>query len=137
MGYNSILVPLDGSDCAELALAHLPKLANSGAKVHLVSVIVDERVSAFPELWIPDGALKRQEREAYLEHIADTLRQKGYEVSTEVRSGLAVDNLTEVRHRGFELVIIAIHHRTILSKFILGSVSEGMLREAGCPLLVV
>src|SRR5579859_3731444 len=137
MGYNRILIPLDGSDCAELALAHLSKLANSGAKVHLVSVIVDETVSAFPELWIPDGAMKRQEREAYLEHIADGLRRQGYEVSTEVRLGVAVDNLTQVRHRGFDLVIIAIHHRTILSKFILGSVSERILREAGCPVLVI
>ena|SRR5579859_2860669 len=137
MGYNRILIPLDGTDCAELALAELPKLAGSGANVHLVSVVVDERVSAFPELWIPDGSLKRQQRETYLQDIADTLRQQGYVVSTEVRSGVAVDNLTEVRHRGFDLVIIAIHHRTILSKFILGSVSEGILREEGCPVLVI
>lgn len=137
MGYSKILVPLDGSDLAEVALRHLPKIANPGAKVHLLSVLVDEMVPIYPELWEPDGLKRRHDRELYLRNIERPLRQQGFDASIEVRSGIALENIAEVADEGFDIVLIATHRRSALGRFIVGSVSEGLLHKRCCPVLIV
>jgi nucleotide-binding universal stress UspA family protein len=137
MGYNKILVPLDGSDLSEVALKQVPKIANCGAKICLLSVLVDELVSVFPELWPPDAFHRRKNRETYLMAIARTLRQQGYETSLALRSGPAIDNIVEVAQAGFDIVVMATHRRAGFDKFILGSVSEGVLHRVHRPVLII
>ena len=155
MGYNTILVPLDGSELAELALKHVPKLANPGAQIHLLSVVtadhlidiaalattVGQTVAFTPDQWSPDESARAVQdiyhREAYLNRIAEPLRARGYEVTVEVRPGKAVETIACVALDGFDVIVMATHNRTGLSRWILGSVSEGVLHAAQCPVLMV
>lgn len=137
MGYNKILIPLDGSDLSEVALKHVPKIANRRAKICLLSVLVDELVSVFPELWPPDWRHRRRNRETYLMAIARSLRQQGYETYLALRSGPAIENIVEVAEEGFDIVVMATHRRAGFDKFILGSVSEGVLHRAHKPVLII
>ena len=140
MGYEKILIPLDGSELAEVALIHLGRVTTLEAKVHLISVMTEvpaQVVALTPQLSFPDPHPEVQARETYLNTIADGLRQSGYETTTEVRTGRVVDAIAEIANDGFDLVIIATHRRHGLSKFILGSVSETLLHDTHCPVLIV
>src|SRR5262249_4381101 len=76
-------------------------------------------------------------RDHYLRHVADTLREQGFEVTVEVQSGHVVDTIHSVMAKGYDLVIMSTHGRTGLSKLVLGSVAEGVLHGACCPVLLV
>jgi nucleotide-binding universal stress UspA family protein len=154
MGYKKILVPLDGSELAESALAHIPALADPGARIHLVSVLAEEPLreiavaaaaigysySTSVESWPPVSSSVDPEevraRQNYLNQLAESLSLKGYWVTTEIRTGDVVTAIEDASD-GCDVVLLATHGRTGLSRFILGSVSEGILHRVLCPVLVV
>ena len=139
MGYHRILVPLDGSTLAELALQHIPRLAAQGAQVHLVSAVVDtvgQMMALSQDLWPPSLSDELAARETYMNQVAGSLREKGFDVTVEVRAGHPVDLIAK-RSNSFDLIVMATHGRTGLSRFLLGSISEGVLHEAACPVLIV
>jgi nucleotide-binding universal stress UspA family protein len=76
-------------------------------------------------------------RKEYLGKVADKLGKLGYEVTFDVPSGHVVETIANVAQEGFEIVLMATHGRTGFSKFVLGSVSEGVLHKARCPVLIV
>jgi nucleotide-binding universal stress UspA family protein len=148
MGYNKLLVPLDGSQLAELALQHIPRVANPGAHIHLLSVFAVEvplidlaviagTVGSDVPRNLSRPADEIRVRKEYLEKIAAKLEQSGYVVTFDVPSGHVVDTIGSVSQEGFEIILMATHGRTGFSKFVLGSVSEGVLHKAHCPTLIV
>ncbi len=137
MGYNKILIPLDGSQAAELVLQHLPKIAEPGAHIHLVSVLVDEPVSEFPRLWAEDGQKRRHDRETYLLGVATDLKRQGFKVTTVTCVGPAIEHITEAITDDFDLVLMATHRRSALGRFMVGSVSYGILNRTDCSILIV
>lgn len=55
-----------------------------------------------------------------------------------VLDGAPVDTITDYAHSsGADLVIIGSHGRTGLSRLFLGSVAEGVIRNASAPVMVV
>ena len=59
-------------------------------------------------------------------------------VTSEVRIGFAADTIRTVAHeRDGELIVMGTHGRTGLAHLLLGSVAEGVVREAPCPVLTV
>jgi nucleotide-binding universal stress UspA family protein len=155
MGFTKILVPLDGSELAETALDLATAVAAPNAHIHLLSVVTEAYLTdIMPTVYSPMNAgfdLSKQhsnslesiadprmmhERTLYLEEVADRLRNRGHFISTEVEPGQAVTTITDVAANGFNLVVMATHGRTGLSKLILGSVAEGVLHKAPCPVLL-
>ena len=155
MGYKNILVTLDGSKLAERALEPVKEVAANKAHIHLLSIMAEDRVSEIASLasaiaqpftstdehWPPIHATTDPRvvhaREAYLEEVRDWLEQLGFSVSTEVRPGNVVDTIVSVARDGFDIIVIATHNRTGLSKVALGSVTEGVLHKTPCPMLVI
>ena len=139
MGYSRILVPLDGTPFAELALQHIPRVADLGAHIHLLSVVIDMAFMAealTPQLWPLAITDEIQARKAYLAEISASLTKQGYHVTTEVEAGQPV-SLIASGSNSFDLIVMATHGRTGLTRFLIGSVSEGVIREAQCPVLIV
>jgi nucleotide-binding universal stress UspA family protein len=155
MGYQKILVTLDGSKLAELALQHTLEVAAPGAQIHLLSVMAEDRVSEIAALasamgqsvaitneqWPPlrpttDPRLIHA-REDYLRQVSEWLEQVGMEVTVEVRPGNVVDTIVSVARDGFDVIIMATHGRTGLSRVALGSVAEGVLHRSPCPVLII
>ena|SRR5579859_4270262 len=139
MGYNKILVPLDGSPLAELALQHIPQLAAPGAEIHLVSAVIDTitpMMALGQEMCPPVLTDEVEARETYLNHVANRLARQGFKVTVEAHSGSPVE-LISCLSNSYDLIVMATHGRKGLSKFIMGSVSEAVLHEACCPVLIV
>lgn len=71
--------------------------------------------------------------------VSDTARAltgPHFTVSTDVRSGDPVSTVCEVG-QAHDLIVVSSHGRKGLSRFVLGSVSHGIVHRAGCSILVV
>ena len=144
--YKHIIVPLDGSELAECVLPHVEAIA-SGCSVTMVTLVM-----VIPPLHMYGGAETRispEERKhleedsvevstAYLEEKAQLLRNKGVLVEVKVLLGNVLDQLVEyINQNGVDLIIIATHGRSGVSRLFLGSVADRLLRQAPVPVLMV
>ncbi|RJQ39209.1 MAG: universal stress protein [Dehalococcoidia bacterium] len=145
--YRHIMVPLDGSELAECVLPHagaLAKLLKGKEKISLVRVVPPLRLYEGAEAGLPPEERNRLEDEGirvardYLKGAADRLNQPGITVATEVLSGQVVDQLNEfIRDNSVDLVILATHGRSGISRFFAGSTAERLIRSSTVPVLAV
>lgn len=76
--------------------------------------------------------------DASVNEIAERFRHDGIESTTLVEPGNPVDTILEAcRSRAVDLAIMSTHGRSGLSRLVLGSVTEEVLRQARVPLFVV
>lgn len=144
--YNHIMVPLDGSELAECVLPHLDAVATgcNTTTVTLIRVIPPLHMYGGAETRISPEERKHLEEDgvqiatAYLEEKAQLLRGKGILVEVRVLSGNVLDRLVEYSSKNnVDLIIIATHGRSGVSRLFLGSVADRLLRHAPVPVLMV
>lgn len=139
---TNILVPTDFSTQAEAALDYACALASKlGATVHLLSVI------SIPALGVPElgAALTASaiddmltDQKVALDKLADARRAKVPIGKVLMRSGDARDvipNVAEEIHA--DLIVMGTHGRRGLSRALLGSVTEYIVRVSNIPVLTV
>ena len=138
-----IVVPVDQSELSEAALGPAVTVATLfRATVALVQVIDARAVPEDSFLTEPlelDHSLLEAKREsslAYLERLAAFLRSQGVEATTHVIAH-ASPGAAIVAEAGGDLVVMATHARTGLSRVFLGSVTDQVVRGALGPVLVV
>ena len=142
---RSVIVPLDGSDVAETILSPVAALARA---LDLQVLLI--RVYGLPlptyggdDYYVPDYLeLKdqiRDEAEGYLNSRANLLRAQGVaEVSTVVIEGSAADAIIDLaRKTPDNLVALSPHGRSGLQRWVLGSVTEKVVRHCQDPVLIV
>ncbi len=142
VGFDRVLVPLDGTTSGELALsiAQAVCLANQG-ELTLVSV---EETGGSPRLLhnlsVEDDGLNGGigEREAYLSQVADRLRNIGLDVNYEVRSGPVADRIDEMA-RGINADLVAMSTRGPygIERFLIGNVAQKIVEVSDTPLLLL
>jgi len=139
-----ILVPLDGSETAEQALPSATAVAQAvGAKVTLFRVVVVQPAATFGEDWpfVPsEGGFDEDEREAqaYLEGVADRLREQGIQVSTAAQIGPVAESIVKYAEANqVDVVAMCTHGRTGLAHWAFGSVAGRVLRAGSRPILLV
>lgn len=137
--FQKVLVPLDGSPGAEQALDCARSICN-GTLV-LLSVqdypsVVDltlDQSAAQAILESEDKAMQD-----YLERGALKIKEEGGEATWIHRIGDAASwILQEARDQDADLIVMASHGRSGLARFLLGSVTEKVMRHAHCPVMVV
>lgn len=80
----------------------------------------------------------RQKFEVELKHLAQSLREDGYRVNTMVRLGDPVEQIIDaVEKSDYDLLAMATRGRTGLTRLVLGSVAESVLRQVTIPMLLV
>jgi universal stress protein A len=137
-----ILVPTDLSETAEEAVDYACELARTlGARIHLLHV-VSVPVVGVPELGMAltstmiDSMIKDNQeaidqlaaRKAALADIAPTI----------LRTGDARDVINATaKEIGADLIVVGTHGRRGVSRVLLGSVAETVVRTAPCPVLTV
>ena len=156
MGYKKILVTLDGSKLSEQALRHVVTIADPNAYIHVLSVMAEDRVSEIASLvgttanisvsspeeqWpritpIPDPRAIHA-REDYLNEVTEWLEPIGFNVTVDARPGEIIQTIVETARDGFDVIVMATHGRSGLAKVIMGSVAEGVLHKAPCPVLII
>ena len=139
-----ILVPLDGSEMAQQVLPPVTSVAQAvGAEVFLFQVAVDQPASMLGSEWFylpAKGLSEEEEREAqaYLERVADSLREGGIRVFTGTQIGPVVESIMEYAEaNGIDLIAMCTHGRTGLARWTLGSVADRVLRAGSTPMLLV
>jgi nucleotide-binding universal stress UspA family protein len=140
---DRVLVPVDFSDYAKLALAYAAELASLfEAEMHLLH-IVDEVV--YPDFYPPvipsGGSVTDELREESLERLKGLLQNvpaPDRPAHVHVRSGRAATAIADfAAELQADLIVLASHGLTGLSHMLLGSVSENVVRRAPCPVFTV
>lgn len=137
---QSILCPIDFSDASSNAYRYACEFARSmGAKVILLNVIEPRPIAADMSLnYIPlEEDLAAAAREDFLPLVSDA-QAKGIEVTTEVMIGVPAETiLQQTLDHDVSLLIMGSHGKTGLSRLLMGSVAEAVVRKAAIPVLIV
>jgi len=139
---KNILVPTDLSEGADYALDYACELAAKlGATVHLLHVI------GVPALGVPELGVAVTstvidqlvvDNQKALDALADKRRDKVTIGEVLLKTGDARDviDATATAHK-IDLIVMGTHGRRGLSRALLGSVAETVVRSAPCPVLTV
>ena len=162
--YKKLLVPLDGSKLAEVVLPHVEAAAKGcgSPEVILVSVtealeIAEQEVGAplrgvmvsgaayiSPPRSPPPAKSPRivgrmyTQADRYLDRIQERLARKGIQSSTEVLMGPFAETILRFAEKNeVDLIIMASHGRSGLSRWAHGSVAEKVFKASCIPVLMV
>ena len=135
--YDHVLVPTDGSAAVEGAIAHAVELAETyGATVHALYAV--------QPLYAPEPGFDRvytameEEGETAVETVAERARDAGLVVETAVRRGEPHQQIVEyAADHGVDLIAMGTHGRTGLDRYLVGSVTEKVVRTVEVPVLTV
>ncbi len=142
------LLTLDGSEHAERALlAGLSVAAALGAQVTLLRAIapIPERSAIFDQLESLERGLgtrmqheAQAEAEAYLDRLVVRERRPGLTLRAAVTREPAAPSILEYAGiYGIDLIMMATHGRTGMQRWVYGSVTEKVLRDGSCSMLIV
>ena len=148
--FDKVLVPLDGSELAECVMPHVEAITN-GCKitevvfVRVVSPIhLPASVPARGEFGFSEKERRelenqhKQNAEAYLKQIVANTRLEGAMLGYEVVVGKVADTLAQwAQNHGVDLIVIASHGRSGVSRWVMGSVADRVLRSACVPVLMI
>lgn len=138
-----ILVPVDFSLCSRQALPWAQALASAfGAKLVLLHILEEVPLAGLYGEYVnavrgvtPEAIAWAKEE---LQRLAEELAASGVDVKSHVEVGYPPASIPDfARGEAVDLMVIASHGRHGLSRFLLGSVTEKVLRAAPCPMLIV
>jgi nucleotide-binding universal stress UspA family protein len=139
--YRRILVPLDGSKLAEVAIPHAMMLAKQfEAEVVLLMVLgpLPEPSMAGRRVVRSAEIASTQLAQSYLEGVASPLRQEGAKVSTKTTEGKPyIEIVRFAEQESIDLIVMSTRGHSGLSRWLLGSVADRVARGATVPLLLV
>jgi nucleotide-binding universal stress UspA family protein len=140
--YKKILVPLDGSELAKMALDEAEKLAKAfDAEIILFQVVPFMPIYGSPELVTPLIVDEKQKEaaEKYLVNLCEELKQRGFRVAAMVRTGqqVAVEIIDFAKEAGVDLIIMCTHGRSGISRWVMGSVALKVVTRAETPILLI
>lgn len=142
--YRTILVPLDGSKRAEAILPHLEELARRyEARLIFLQVIEPGLLVGSPEIvdmrqYEAVFGEKSKQAKIYLDGVKGEFREKGIEAHTLTAQGPVVEAIINAAQReNADLIAIASHGRSGISRFFYGSIAAGVLHRIDRPLLLI
>jgi nucleotide-binding universal stress UspA family protein len=147
--YKKIMVPLDGSQLAECIFPHLEtvvKGCNNTPEVIIVravepiSVPYGRQASQFSSLeQIKTFEIhQKTEAEEYLNKTVAHLKSIGINARADIVNGKAGEALGDYANKNnIDLVVIATHGRSGVSRFVWGSVADRLLRSLCVPVLMI
>jgi nucleotide-binding universal stress UspA family protein len=148
--YNKIMVPLDGSDLAECVMPHVEAIISAfkSKEVVLVRVVnpvqLPASVPAQGEFGFTEKdrhqleTNRKKTAQAYLEKIADSLNSSGTVFKFTVLEGNPANMLADyAKESGVDLIVIASHGRSGISRWVMGSVAERIVRTSCIPVMMV
>ena len=143
--YKKILVPLDGSPEAECVIPHLETIAKTGVKdIELISVVEPIEIPTRGRIALSEDDLKqitlelKSETHKYLDQVAKRLTRAGIKVHPIILTGKPAESLIHyIDSNDIDLVIMATHGRSGITRLFWGSIAEKVLRSVNVPVLLV
>lgn len=145
--YRRILVPLDGSKLAECVLPHAAALAKGcrGGEFEFVEVVapfqVPPSIEPIPLKQADVQAISAQGKKLAEEYIAQVVQR--FDAGAAKKKGVVllgpvVETLRDyIAENNFDLVIMATHGSSGISRWVWGSVAERLLRSTCAPVMMV
>jgi nucleotide-binding universal stress UspA family protein len=151
--YKRILVPLDGSELAECVLPHVESIIKGCQVPDVIFIRVVEPVhiptSATDMSMVfsekdAERARKRAEEmgkadaENYLSGITARAAYDNARSQSVILSGKAAETIAEyAEENGIDLIVIATHGRSGISRWVWGGTADKILRSAGVPVFMI
>lgn len=137
--FNKILVGYDGSPHARKALHVSFDLAKKyGAQITAVSVA---HVPDFADTRDEVNGVMEDAKDFFgkvLEEAKDLAAREGLSLTTRIVPGHPADTLARlVEEEGYDLVVLGARGLSGFKRYLLGSVSEAVVRLASCPVLII
>ena len=145
--FNHLLVPLDGSKLAEMALPMAKSIAGQfNSRITLLQVVAlpyaagfgHESSGTFSDLNSLNQEMKR-EATSYMEAKRQVLHQAGIQVDVQIVMGKSAAEaiLTAVDELEADTIVMSTHGRSGLMRWVFGSVADKVLRHADVPIMLV
>lgn len=134
--YDEILLPFDGSDGAAKALYHTAEIAHwADAKIRILFVADTTRDSiTVVETQVVDALV--QQGESIVAEAEKTLETLGVDHHSDIVQGNPAPTIVEYADRyGYDLIVMPTHGREGISRYLLGSVTEKVVRLSSVPVL--
>ncbi|MFD1648050.1 universal stress protein [Haloarchaeobius litoreus] len=136
--YDTILLPFDGSDDVAGVLHHASEIAHwADATIHLLYVADTTRDSVTVIEGRTVDALESKGEDIVAEG-AKTLETLGVSYETDIVQGNPAPTIVDYAERyGHDLIVMPTHGREGLARYLVGSVSEKVVRLSSVPVLSV
>ena len=150
MHFRRVLVPLDGSELAERAIAPALRIVKATAErdtsdgpsrarlVLLRAVSPVSLVAADPMLYDEMARMSLDEAQTYLNIVASNLADAGHLLETKAISGPAADAIVHyAEETSVDLIVMSSHGRTGSKRWVYGSVAEKVMHHAPCATAII
>jgi len=147
--YKKIIVPLDGSELAECVLPHVESIAKGCETPEITFLYVIQPSEKYYDLTFQE----REKAIDYLEKKVKSAQDKGLNAQYELIKGNPDESITDyatdlagdpasaityyANKQGADLIVMATHGRSGISRWAHGSTANKVLRSSCVPVLMV
>lgn len=145
--YKKIMVATDFSECGNRAVNEALAVCPADGELTLCHVVVPPApTNPMYGVHLPETVWNPSLRHKVVERSLDSLKdlvdaydgEKNFALKYEVPVGAPVEELVNLaKAKNTDLLVVGTHGRTGLSRWVMGAVSERVVRLAECPVLVV
>lgn len=139
MSFKNILVPTDGSEYTKEAVRRAVELAKlCGGKITALFVLDQTIFTNMPMDTAVMNVYSTLEKEgkAAVDYVRELGEQEGVEVSLSIKEGSPFKVIIEESPK-YDIVVMGTLGRTGVSKLLMGSVAERVVKASACPVMVV
>ena len=139
MSFQNILVPTDGSEYTKAAVRKAVELAEiSGGKVTALYVLDQSILTNMPmdtAVMNVYNTLEKEGKDA-VDYVRTMAEEAGVPSEVSVKEGTPIKVILD-ESANYDIIVMVTLGRTGMSKLLMGSVAEKVVRASQCPVLVV
>jgi nucleotide-binding universal stress UspA family protein len=138
--FDTILVPLDGSQLAECVLPHVVAIARSfNSEITLLRLLEKKQAGTSAQLFdLLNWQINKTKAALYLEKTKAQFQELSLRAQTTVLEGLEAEGITEyARTQGMRLIILSSHGRNGLTQWGISNVTQKVILSTQTSLLIV
>jgi len=140
--FKKLLVPLDGSQASESVMPQVISVAKPSNAIVILFQAHEPIEAPVRDVMGEDIAAKldtvtREDTQSYLNKVAGDLASQGIKAETVLAKGKPAEAIIQyATTHAIDLIIMATHGRSGISRWAFGSVAEKVLRQSPVPLLL-
>jgi nucleotide-binding universal stress UspA family protein len=138
--FDTILVPLDGSQLADCVLPHVVAIAHPfDAEITLLRILEKNHAGTSAQLFdLLNWQINKTRAVLYLDKVQERLQKSNIRVQTQVLEGLIAEGITGyAQNQGMKLIILSSHGRHGLTQWGLSSITQKTILSAQTSLLII